>query len=36
MNGRQGLLDKLAAHHRGFTRKERALVAQGLRPFFLA
>ncbi|KPF62213.1 hypothetical protein IP69_20935 [Bosea sp. AAP35] len=31
-----GLLDKLAAHHRGFTRKESALVAQGLRQFFLA
>ena len=31
-----GLLDKLAGHHRGFTRKESALVAQGLRQFFLA
>ncbi len=31
-----GLLDKLASHHRGFTRKETALVAQGLRQFFLA
>lgn len=31
-----GLLDKLAAHHRGFSRKETALVAQGLRQFFLA
>jgi hypothetical protein len=31
-----GLLDKLAAHHTGFTRKETALVAQGLRQFFLA
>ncbi len=31
-----GLLDKLAAQHKGFTRKETALVAQGLRQFFLA
>jgi hypothetical protein len=31
-----GLLDRLAAHHRSFTRKETALVAQGLRQFFLA
>ncbi|SFI00443.1 hypothetical protein SAMN05216304_101342 [Bosea sp. OK403] len=32
-----GLLDKLAAHHHpSFTRKETALVAQGLRQFFLA
>ena len=31
-----GLLDKLAGHHRGFTRKDSALVAQGLRQFFLA
>ncbi len=31
-----GLLDKLATHHKGFTRKETALVAQGLRQFFLA
>lgn len=32
----RGLLDKLAAHHPGFTRKEAALVATGLRQFFLA
>lgn len=31
-----GLLDKLQARHRGFTRKETALVAEGLRQFFLA
>jgi hypothetical protein len=31
-----GLLDKLAAHHPGFTRKETALVGSGLRQFFLA
>lgn len=31
-----GLLDKLQAHHAGFTRKETALVSQGLRQFFLA
>jgi hypothetical protein len=31
-----GLLDKLARHHPGFTRKQTALVAQGLRQFFLA
>lgn len=31
-----GLLDKLAAHRKGFTRKETALVSQGLRQFFLA
>ena len=31
-----GLLDKLSTHHRGFTRKESALVAEGLRQFFLA
>lgn len=31
-----GLLDKLARQYRGFTRKESALVAQGLRQFFLA
>ena len=31
-----GLLDKLAGHHKSFTRKETALVAQGLRQFFLA
>jgi len=32
----RGLLDKLAAHHQGFTRKETALVSEGLRQFFLA
>lgn len=32
----RGLLDKLAAHHPGFTRKETALVSEGLRQFFLA
>ncbi|MCV9935482.1 hypothetical protein OIU35_03825 [Boseaceae bacterium BT-24-1] len=32
----RGLLDKLAAHHEGFTRKETALVSEGLRQFFLA
>ena len=31
-----GLLDKLQARHPGFTRKETALVSQGLRQFFLA
>jgi hypothetical protein len=31
-----GLLDKLATHHEGFTRKETALVSAGLRQFFLA
>ena len=31
-----GLLDKLAAHRQSFTRKETALVSQGLRQFFLA
>ncbi|BAT59499.1 hypothetical protein GJW-30_1_02032 [Variibacter gotjawalensis] len=31
-----GLLDKLAVHYPSFTRKETALVAQGLRQFFLA
>lgn len=31
-----GLLDKLAEHHAGFSRKETALVAQGLRQFFHA
>lgn len=32
----RGLLDKLAQHHPGFTRKESALVSEGLRQFFLA
>ncbi|MFC5419467.1 glycine-rich domain-containing protein [Bosea eneae] len=32
----RGLLDKLDAHHPGFTRKETALVSEGLRQFFLA
>lgn len=32
----RGLLDRLAAHHPGFTRKETALVSEGLRQFFLA
>lgn len=32
----RGLLDKLAHHHPGFTRKETALVSEGLRQFFLA
>lgn len=32
----RGLLDKLAAQHEGFTRKETALVSEGLRQFFLA
>ena len=32
----RGLLDKLAAHRPGFTRKETALVSEGLRQFFLA
>ncbi|MGE7470119.1 glycine-rich domain-containing protein [Bosea sp. NPDC003192] len=32
----RGLLDQLAAHHPGFTRKETALVSEGLRQFFLA
>ena len=32
----RGLLDKLAQHHPGFTRKETALVSEGLRQFFLA
>lgn len=31
-----GLLDKLQAKHKGFRRKESALVAEGLRQFFLA
>lgn len=31
-----GLLDKLEGRHAGFTRKETALVSQGLRQFFLA
>ena len=31
-----GLLNKLQARHKGFTRKESALVAEGLRQFFLA
>ena len=31
-----GLLDKLAKRHASFTRKETALVSQGLRQFFLA
>jgi hypothetical protein len=31
-----GLLDKLEKHHDGFARKQSALVAQGLRQFFLA
>jgi hypothetical protein len=31
-----GLLDKLALEHKGFTRKETALVGNGLRQFFLA
>ncbi len=31
-----GLLDKLQASHKGFRRKESALVAEGLRQFFLA
>ena len=31
-----GLLDKLSEHHPTFTRKESALVASGLRQFFLA
>ena len=31
-----GLLDKLASHHPGFTRKQTALVSEGLRQFFLA
>lgn len=31
----RGLLDKLGAHHPGFTRKETALVSEGLRQFFL-
>ena len=31
-----GLLDKLQARHKGFRRKESALVAEGLRQFFLA
>ena len=31
-----GLLDRLQAKHKGFTRKESALVANGLRQFFLA
>lgn len=31
-----GLLDKLAKHHPSFTRKESALVSQGLRQYFLA
>lgn len=32
----RGLLDKLAARHPSFTRKETALVSEGLRQFFLA
>jgi len=32
----RGLLDKLAQQHPGFTRKESALVSEGLRQFFLA
>jgi len=32
----RGLLDELAQHHPGFTRKETALVSEGLRQFFLA
>jgi len=32
----RGLLDKLAGHHKGFARKETALVSEGLRQFFLA
>lgn len=32
----RGLLDKLAGHHPSFTRKETALVSEGLRQFFLA
>lgn len=31
-----GLLERLEKHHPGFTRKESALVSQGLRQFFLA
>lgn len=31
-----GLLEKLERHHRGFTRKQSALVSTGLRHFFLA
>jgi hypothetical protein len=31
-----GLLDRLEKHHSGFTRKDSALVSQGLRQFFIA